>query len=186
MVGGVGRRHRLSAVSRYTASLRTGARNGKSESGSSGNSSRNACGLTTAPERQCSPSAAAFSSTPMLRAGPSRRARPASSIAAARPAGPAPTISTSSSIRSPAPEEPTGRISRSSGSGGWYCAGITFPVLHMQFLDLFREPRDHLEQISHDPVIGHLEDRRVLVLVDRDDHLRGAHAGEVLDRAGDP
>src|SRR5256885_16059792 len=51
---------------------------------------------------------------------------------------------------------------------------------------LFREPRYDLEQVADDPVITDLENRRVLVLVDRDDDLRRAHAGEVLDRARDP
>src|SRR5258708_17435334 len=45
--------------------------------------------------------------------------------------------------------------------------------------------RHDLEQISHDAVVGHLEDRRFLVLVDRHDGLAVLHAGEMLDRAGD-
>src|SRR6185503_10446502 len=49
----------------------------------------------------------------------------------------------------------------------------------------FGQRRNHLEHITDDPIIGHLEDRRVLVLVDGDDRLRGAHAGEVLHGAGD-
>src|SRR5439155_24640299 len=138
--------------------------------------------LTTAPERQCSPSAAAFSSTPILSSVPSRRARRASSIAVARPAGPAPTISTSSSIRSPAPGAPTETRSLSSGMAGWYCAGInpsTFPGLSpIELARLLGALGHDFEQVSHHRVIGHLEDRRVLVLVDRTDHIRGAHAGE--------
>src|SRR6266436_8360922 len=43
-----------------------------------------------------------------------------------------------------------------------------------------------LEQIAHDAVIGHLEDRRFFVLVDRYDGLAVLHAGEMLDRAGNP
>src|SRR5882724_9515082 len=42
-----------------------------------------------------------------------------------------------------------------------------------------------LEQIPHDAVIGHLEDRSFLVLVDRHNGLRILHAGKMLDRAGD-
>src|SRR5581483_8515283 len=42
-----------------------------------------------------------------------------------------------------------------------------------------------LEQIAHDAVIGHLEDRRFLVLVDRNDGLAVLHPGEMLDRARD-
>src|SRR5882762_4279351 len=56
--------------------------------------------------------------------------------------------------------------------------------LRMQPLDLGGELRDHIEKITDDAVIRHFEDRRVFVLVDRDDHLGRAHAGEVLDRAG--
>src|SRR5258707_894243 len=44
--------------------------------------------------------------------------------------------------------------------------------------------RNRLIQIRDQAIIGNLEDRRVLVLVDRDDDLRIFHAGEVLDRAG--
>src|ERR1700754_752313 len=41
-----------------------------------------------------------------------------------------------------------------------------------------------LEEITHDAVVGNLEDRGFLVLVDRNDGLAVLHAGEVLDRAG--
>src|SRR2546427_2218660 len=66
-------RHWHSAVNIYSPSLRTGPRNGKSESLRSGNSSRKARGFTTAPDRECSPSASAFSSTPMPSSAPLRR-----------------------------------------------------------------------------------------------------------------
>ena len=42
--------------------------------------------------------------------------------------------------------------------------------------------RDNLEQVPDDPVVGHLEDRRIWILVDRDDGLRPFHADEMLDR----
>src|SRR5258706_121863 len=48
-----------------------------------------------------------------------------------------------------------------------------------------RELRNDLEQVAHEPVVGDLEDRRLRVLVDGDDHLAVLHAGQVLDRAGD-
>ena len=51
--------------------------------------------------------------------------------------------------------------------------------------DLFGEPGHDLEEVAHDAVVGHLEDRCVLVAVDRDDGARRAHAGQVLDRARD-
>jgi hypothetical protein len=44
---------------------------------------------------------------------------------------------------------------------------------------------DDLEQVGDEPVVRDLEDRRVGVLVDRDDDLAVLHAGEVLDRSRD-
>src|SRR5258708_4449380 len=43
--------------------------------------------------------------------------------------------------------------------------------------------RHDLEEIAHDAVVGHLENRCFLVLVDRHDGLAVLHAGEMLDRA---
>src|SRR5258707_11795708 len=48
-----------------------------------------------------------------------------------------------------------------------------------------RSAREPLIEICDQAVVGDLENRRVLVLVDRDDHLGVLHAGEMLDRAGD-
>jgi hypothetical protein len=42
---------------------------------------------------------------------------------------------------------------------------------------------NQLEQVADQAQVGDLEDRRVLVLVDRDDDLGVLHAGEMLDRA---
>src|SRR5690349_1818443 len=52
-------------------------------------------------------------------------------------------------------------------------------------LDQLLQLRDGFEQVRHQAVIGHLEDRRFFVLVDRNDHFGVFHAGQVLDRAGD-
>ena len=41
------------------------------------------------------------------------------------------------------------------------------------------------EDVADDAVVGQLENRRVGVGVDRDDMLRGAHTGQMLDRAAD-
>src|SRR2546425_1480659 len=41
------------------------------------------------------------------------------------------------------------------------------------------------EQVRLEAVVGNAEDRRLGVLVDRDDHLRILHARQVLDRAAD-
>ena len=42
------------------------------------------------------------------------------------------------------------------------------------------------EEVADQAVVGDLEDRRLLVLVDRHDHLRVLHAGQMLDRPRDP
>src|SRR6516164_4630084 len=44
---------------------------------------------------------------------------------------------------------------------------------------------DHLVEIRDQAIIGDLENRRVLILVDRDDHLGVLHSGEMLNCAGD-
>src|SRR5678816_913191 len=41
------------------------------------------------------------------------------------------------------------------------------------------------EEIGFEPVVGDAEDRRLGILVDRDDHLRILHASEVLDGTAD-
>src|SRR5690348_13514358 len=42
-----------------------------------------------------------------------------------------------------------------------------------------------LKKVLHEPVVGHLEDRSLGVLVDGHDDLRPLHSGQVLDRARD-
>src|SRR5512144_56977 len=44
----------------------------------------------------------------------------------------------------------------------------------------------HFEEVPGNPVIGHLEDRRLGILVDGDDGARPFHADEMLDRARNP
>src|SRR6185436_972103 len=75
----------------------------------------------------------------------------------------------------PAPITPTFSIIRSAFRG--------FPAL--LFLKRLGEFRDRLEQVGHQSVIRHLEDRRVLVFVDGDDDLAVLHAGQMLNRARD-
>src|SRR5690349_8149631 len=55
----------------------------------------------------------------------------------------------------------------------------------LRLADRARERGDDLEHVADYTVVGDLEDRRLLVLVDGDDGLRGAHPREMLDRAGD-
>ena len=45
--------------------------------------------------------------------------------------------------------------------------------------------RHDLVHVADDAEVAELEDRRVRILVDRDDHVRALHADLVLDRAGD-
>src|SRR6185503_20645972 len=52
-------------------------------------------------------------------------------------------------------------------------------------LQFHRQGRNHLVKIAYDAVGSDLEDRGVLVLVDRDDRARGRHPGEMLDGARD-
>ena len=118
-------------MSTATVSLTTLSLNGKSASVSSGNSSRKARGFTTAPDRLCSPSADALSSTAICvspsvpPASVSFWISRASSMAHASPAGPAPTMTTSISIASASGASVT--IIRSRGSGGWWRTGRTVP-----------------------------------------------------------
>mmetsp|Transcript_44045 Transcript_44045/g.127376 ORF Transcript_44045/g.127376 Transcript_44045/m.127376 type:complete len:246 (+) Transcript_44045:144-881(+) len=51
--------------------------------------------------------------------------------------------------------------------------------------DLTRKLGHLLKEVTHQAVIGHLEDRRIRVLVDGHDGLRVLHAREVLDGAAD-
>src|SRR5204863_4319294 len=51
-------------------------------------------------------------------------------------------------------------------------------------LQLCLQLRQYLEQVRHQSVVGDLEDRRLAVLVDGDDHLAVLHAGEMLDSPG--
>ena len=61
--------------------------------------------------------------------------------------------------------------------------GANVAAFLVRLLELLGQLRDDLEQVADQADVGDLEDRRVLVLVDRDDDLRILHAGEVLDRA---
>src|SRR3954452_8786126 len=51
-------------------------------------------------------------------------------------------------------------------------------------LDQLGELRDDLVDVPDNAEVAELEDRRVRVLVDRDDHVRALHPDLVLDRAG--
>src|SRR5689334_16124633 len=68
---------------------------------------------------------------------------------------------------------------RSRGSS---CRGS---AARLELLDLPDQLGDRLLPLGDHAVVGDLEDRLVLVLVDRDDRLAALHAREVLDRTGD-
>src|SRR5689334_13977707 len=61
----------------------------------------------------------------------------------------------------------------------------SLPPCFFQLLDLLGEGGERLLPGVDEAVVGDLEDRRLRILVDGDDHLAALHAGEVLDRAGD-
>src|SRR4051794_16551475 len=103
----------------------------------------------------------------------------------ASPAGPPPTITTPTSIRSSSGSvgAPTNSLPESMGGGN--SAGVTATSAALLRLHGLGQLRQDLVEVADDAEVRELEDRRVLVLVDRDDVLRGLHAHLVLDRAGD-
>src|SRR5690349_22974589 len=58
-------------------------------------------------------------------------------------------------------------------------ARLCFTRSALDLVELSRELRKRLVEVGDEPVIGDLEDRRLLVLVDRDDDFRVLHAGEI-------
>src|SRR5947209_4055870 len=92
----------------------------------------------------------------------------------------------------PAPITPTLRISallpspnlRDRAHHKQYCTAVKAAGSTAGLLKFLVEFRQHFEKVADNPVIGNLEDRRLLVLVDGDDDLRVLHACEVLDRPG--
>ena len=73
-------------------------------------------------------------------------------------------------------------LRRAAGPAGW--TETELPSLLLPGLKCANELGNNLEDVADHTVVRDLEDRRVPVLVDGDDHLRGLHAGPVLDRAG--
>ena len=167
----------------------------------SGNSSCSGAGRMTAPDRLCPPQVLRLLDRP--RPGP-RRGAPSvsgssasscsSRLAHARPAVPPPTIATPTSMSSSSASSPRlmnslggvdrRRVRRRDRPSVAVRAGhrdqppfLAFTASVSLGRILFRSPT-----IAE---VGELEDRRVRVLVDRDDVLRVLHADLVLDRAGD-
>src|SRR3954453_764239 len=173
----------------------------------SGNSALNADGFMMPPESRCDPGVLPFSTSATgtspsdsASCGASSRscisriaprsggASPRSCISRippARPAGPPPTIATPTSIRSSSESVggPTNSFAESTGGG--YSIGAVDTALALLRLHRVGEFGQDLVEVHDDAEVGELEDRRVRVLVDRDDVLGVLHADLVLDRAGD-
>src|SRR6185503_6311186 len=149
------------------------------------NSARSGDGFMTAPDSRCDPACLPFSST-AIGTSPSRSRMSGCSssswpsrMAHASPPGPAPTIATPTSIRWSLGSvgAPTASI---APKGGLKSLGLATSASGAHEL---RELRDDLVKITHDADVAEVEDRRVRVLVDRDDSPRALHSDLVLDRA---
>src|SRR3954468_11217241 len=164
---------------------------GQSDSSRSGNSRSIADGCIIAPDSRCDPVFLPFS----IRAtgtSPSDSASASSSssscisrTAQARPAGPPPTMATPTSMRSSSASSGGPTNSFSGWTGGGKSIGATDMPRSAALLGLhgLGQLGQDLVQVADDAEVGELEDRRVLILVDRDDVLRRLHADFVLDRA---
>src|SRR4051795_3881159 len=176
---------------RYTRSLSTEPKVGHSASSMSGNSFWNALGRMIPPDSRCEPGVLPFS----IRAtGTSPRDSAScgassssciSRIAQASPAGPPPTIATPTSIRSSSGSTggPTNSLPESTGGGN--SIGAVDTALALLRLHCLGQLGQDLVVVADDAEVGELEDRRVRILVDRDDVLGVLHTDLVLDRAGD-
>src|SRR3954454_4165586 len=160
----------------------------------SGKSSFIADGRMLAPESRCAPGVLPFSIT-ATGTSPSFSASSGSCssscitrFAHARPAGPPPMIATPTSMRSSSGSVGGPTNSSASFTGGGNSAGATrsfansSPLLRLHGLGQLRHD---LVEVADHPEVAELEDRRVRVLVDREDVLGVLHPDLVLDRAGD-
>src|SRR3954471_11105811 len=174
---------------RYTVSRLTWPQCGHESS--SGSSRRIADGFMTPPESWCAPATRPFSITATGNS-PSASVSSGSSssncsrrIAQAMPAWPPPTIATPTSMRSSSGSVGTPTNSFAESTGGGYSIGAVDTALALLRLHRVGELGQDLVEVPDDAEVGELEDRRVRVLVDRDDVLGVLHADLVLDRAGD-
>ena len=144
-------------------------------------------GLSTAPESRCAPGAFPFSST-ATGTSPSAAAVSGSSAAAAGRAGSRPRARPARRRR-PArrPRSRPRPSARRSPRRRPRRRVVGRPHAHelRRSRTSSRQLRHDLVQVADDAEVGELEDRRVRVLVDRDDRARALHADLVLDRAGD-
>src|SRR4051794_30960321 len=145
----------------------------------------------TPPESWCAPATRPFSIT-ATGTSPRRSVSSSSSasncsrrIAQAMPAWPPPTIATPTSMRSSGSSVGGPTNSAAESTGGGNSLGATATLRALLRLHGLGQLRNDLVQIADHAEIGEFEDRRVGVLVDRDDVLGGLHADLVLDRAAD-
>src|SRR3954447_8114759 len=179
---------------KYTRSFATGPNVGQSFSSRSRNSRFIADGCIIAPLIRCDPGVRPFSIN-ATGTSPRRSSKPSSSasncisrFAHASPAGPPPTMATPTSMRSSSPSWNPPMNSFSDWTGGGNSIGaipVDMSRSALLGLDGLGELGDDLVPVAHDAQVGELEDRRVLILADRDDVLRRLHADLVLDRARD-
>src|SRR3978361_484259 len=133
-----------------------------------------------APESRCAPATVPFS----VSSG-SSSSNCMILLAQASPAGPPPTIATPTSMRSSSASV-GGPITSAGSNGGGNSLGAirgTCSAAPLR-LDRLGQLGDDLVQIADHAEIRELEDRRVRILVDRQDVLRVLHPDLVLDRAG--
>jgi hypothetical protein len=94
-----------------------------------------------------------------------------------------PPLLLSERVRAPRPlAAKVRRPARGAGPAGYSVTEL--PSLLLPSLKCADQLGHHLEDVAHHAEVGDLEDRRVPILVDGDDRLRGLHAGPVLNRAG--
>src|SRR5215207_3464547 len=158
-----------------------------------------------APESRCAPGVLPFSIT-ATGTSPSVSVNSGSSssscislLAQASPAGPPPTIATPTSIRSSSGSVMPVMNSSAGFTGGGNSTGATGPSVPTLWglpltapllaallgLDRLGQLGRDLVQVADHAEVAELEDRRVLVLVDREDALGVLHSHLVLDRARD-
>ena len=146
----------------------------------SGNSLRIADGFIIAPDSRCEPGPFPFSTT-ATRTSPSDSISCSSSasscvsqIAQASPASPPPTIATPTSIRSSSGSvgAPTNSLAESTGGRNSIGAVLIRCSLAPLGLNRLGQLGHDLVEVANDAEVRELENRRVRVLVDRDDVLR--------------
>src|SRR4051812_25711698 len=157
-----------------------------------------------APESKCAPATLPFSITatgtsPSFSVSSGSFSSSCRSLLAqASPAGPPPTIATPTSIRSSGASV-GGPMTLAGSKGGGNSAGATAGIFFGSFtrrrpsrssaallgFDRLGQLGDDFVQVADHAEVRELEDRRVRVLVDREDVLRVLHPDLVLDRSRD-